>query len=155
MVTTGRSVTCIDHLRAAPIDPAEAIGGRFPVAGPRAYDLSMGGPDHCFARTFSGVGERVPTKKLRLPERGLLILALSLLAGCGQSTNEANDVQPVTTLRLEERDFAIETRLTGSVSLLCVLKIRPTRLFGVSGEGERSLRCLTPAVFAGRGGFPP
>ena len=27
--------------------------------------------------------------------------------------------------------------------VLCVLKIRPTRLFGVSGEGERPLRCLS------------
>ncbi len=96
---------------------AEAIGGRFPAAGPRAYDLSMGGPERSFARTFSGAGERVPTRRLRLAERGLLLLALLLLAGCGQPINDANDVQPVTTLRLEERDFAIETRLTGSVSL--------------------------------------
>ncbi len=29
---------------------------------------------------------------------------------------------------------------------LCVLRIRPTRLFGVSSEGERFLRCLSPDV---------
>ena len=31
-------------------------------------------------------------------------------------------------------------------ALLCVLKIRPTRLFGVSSERERSLRCFPPDV---------
>ncbi len=56
-------------------------------------------------------------EKPRLPERVLLLLALLLIAACDQPINDANDVQPVTTLRLEERDFAIETRLTGSVSL--------------------------------------
>ena len=57
---------------------------------------------------------------MRLLLLSLLIVIVGILAGCSEESIDDDSVmksRPVTILKLEERDFAGDTRLTGSVSL--------------------------------------